>query len=157
MRADAVFSSPLGRARATAATVGSRLSQPVVVISDLSEIDHGSFAGLTNDEIEARHPGELARRADCRYTWSFPNGESYADAGVRAGSALDTIAASGATAPVVVTHEMIGRMLLRSLLRLDVADALERSLPHGCVLEVRPVDQTYRHVHARRTRSVDST
>jgi len=61
--ADSVFSSPLGRARATADVVGSRLALPVVIISDLAEIDHGTFAGLTNDEIEARHPGELARSA----------------------------------------------------------------------------------------------
>ena len=50
--ADSVFSSPLGRARATAAVVGSRLSLPVVVASDLAEIDHGAFAGLTTDEID---------------------------------------------------------------------------------------------------------
>jgi broad specificity phosphatase PhoE len=138
--ADSVFSSPLGRARATADVVGSRLSLPVVVISDLAEIDHGAFAGLTNDEIEARHPGELARRAQSRYTWSFPGGESYADADVRAGAALDAVAATGATSPVLVTHEMIGRMLLRTLLRLDPQDALERSLPHGSVIEVWPAD-----------------
>ena len=138
--ADAVFSSPLGRARATADVVGSRLSLPVVVISDLAEIDHGAFAGLTNDEIEARHPGELARRARSKYSWSFPGGESYADADVRAAAALDAVAATGAISPVLVTHEMIGRMLLRTLLRLDTQDALEQSLPHGSVIEVWPAE-----------------
>ena len=53
--ADSVFSSPLGRARVTADVVASRLSLPVVVISDLAEIDHGAFAGFTNEEIEALH------------------------------------------------------------------------------------------------------
>ena len=138
--ADSVFSSPLRRARATADVVGSWLSLPVVVISDLAEIDHGAFAGLTNDEIEARHPGELARRARSKYSWSFPGGESYADADVRAGSALDAVAATGAISPVLVTHEMIGRMLLRTLLRLDTQDALEQSLPHGSVIEVWPAE-----------------
>jgi broad specificity phosphatase PhoE len=138
--ADAVFSSPLGRARATADVVGSRFSLPVVVMSDLAEIDHGTFAGLTNEEIEARHPGELARRAQSRYTWSFPGGESYADADVRAGAALDAVVATGATSPVLVTHEMIGRMLLRTLLRLDTQDAFERSLSHGSVIEVWPAE-----------------
>ncbi len=113
----------------TADVVASRLSLPVVVISDLAEIDHGAFAGFTNEEIEPRHPGELARRAESRYSWSFPDGESYADANVRAAAALDAVAATGASSPVLVTHEMIGRMLLRMLLRLDPQDALERSLP----------------------------
>lgn len=138
--ADSVFSSPLGRGRVTADVVGSRLSLPVVVVSDLAEIDHGAFAGLTNEEIVARHPGELARRAESKYTWSFPGGESYANADVRAGAALDAVVATGATSPVLVTHEMIGRMLLRTLLRLDPQDAFERSLPHGSVTEVWPSD-----------------
>ena len=99
--ADSVFSSPLGRARVTADVVGSRLSLPVVVVSDLAEIDHGAFAGLTNEEIEARHPGELARRAESRYTWSFPGGESYANAPARVGTAVltpDSSASSRRTA-----------------------------------------------------------
>lgn len=111
-----------------------------MVISDLAEIDHGTFAGLTNEEIEARHPGELARRAQSRYTWSFPGGESYADADVRAGAALDAVVATGATSPVLVTHEMNGRMLLRTLLRLDPQDAFEQSLSHGSVIEVWPAE-----------------
>lgn len=138
--ADSVFSSPLGRARATADVVGSRLSLPVLVVSDLAEIDHGAFAGLTNEEIEARHPGELARRAQSRYTWSFPGGESYTDADVRAAAAFDAVVATGAISPVLVTHEMIGRMLLRTLLRLDPQDALELTLPHGSVTEVWPAE-----------------
>ncbi|NQY57270.1 MAG: histidine phosphatase family protein [Ilumatobacteraceae bacterium] len=136
--ADAVFSSPLGRARATAEIVAGSLSLPVVVVDDLAEIDHGVFAGLTNEEIEEHHPGTLARRANSKYTWSFPDGESYADADQRAASALGTIATSDATSPVVVAHEMIGRLLLRSLLRLDTAEALGRSLPHGSVVEAHP-------------------
>ena len=52
--ADSVFSSPLGRARVTADVVGSRLSLPVVVVSDLAEIDHGrvSSPGSPIEEIE---------------------------------------------------------------------------------------------------------
>lgn len=138
--AGAVSSSPLGRARATADIVGARLSLPVTIIDELAEIDHGAFAGLTNDEVEARHPGELARRARSKYRWSFPDGESYADADVRAVAALDAVSATGASSPVLVTHEMIGRMLLRTLLQLDPEDALERSLPHGSVIEVWPAE-----------------
>ncbi len=57
-----------------------------------------------------------------------------------AAAALDAVAARGAISPVLVTHEMIGRMLLRTLLRLDTLDALEQSLPHGSVIEVWPAD-----------------
>ena len=135
---DAVFSSPLGRARATAEVIGLHLSLPVVVLEDLAEIDHGVFSGLTNSEIEMSHPGELARRATSKYTWRFPGGESYKDAESRALSALESVAESRPGTPVLVTHEMIGRMLLRRLLQLSPSEALERSLPHGSVLELHP-------------------
>jgi probable phosphoglycerate mutase len=110
------------------------------VIDDLAEVHHGRFAGLTNAEIEASHPGELRRRERQKYTWTFPGGESYADADTRAGRALDHVAASTAQAALLITHEMIGRMLLRWLLDLMPADAMARSIPHGTVIEVHPGD-----------------
>lgn len=138
LAADSIFSSPLGRARETASVVSSALSMPVVVLDELAEIDHGAFAGLTTAEIEQRHPGLLAQRNISKYTWSFPGGESYADARVRGTEALRTIVATGASSPVLVTHEMIGRVVLQVLLGLDAEQTLLRSLPHGSVVEVRP-------------------
>lgn len=137
---DSVFSSPLGRAYTTATIVGARLGKTVEIVDELAEVHHGTLAGLTNEEIEARHPGELDRRDQQKYTWTFPGGESYADADVRAARALEAVAAGGAKVPLLVTHEMIGRMLLRSLLGLTPDEALDLSMPHGSVLEVLPAD-----------------
>lgn len=137
---DSIFSSPLGRAHATAVIVGAKLGQAVEVVTELAEVHHGTFAGLTNAEIEALHPGALQRRRQQMYTWAFPKGESYADADVRAGRALERIAATGAQIPLLVTHEMIGRMLIRSLLNLTPDEALEWSMPHGAVIEVAPAE-----------------
>ena len=114
---------------------------PVMVVSDLAEIDHGAFAGLTNEEIEARHPGELARRYRVEVHLVVSRWRELCERGrARWEAALDAVVATGATSPVLVTHEMIGRMLLRTLLRLDPQDAFERSLPHGSVTEVWPSD-----------------
>lgn len=137
---DKIFTSPLGRAYETANVIGSQLNCSVEVIDELAEVHHGTFAGLTNDEIEAKHPGELQRREHEKFTWTFPEGESYADAESRAGSALGRITAFDAQAPLLVTHEMVGRTLLLSLLGLPPAEALRISIPHGTVLEVHPPD-----------------
>jgi len=138
---DRIFTSPLGRARETALIVSSVLAIPVDDVDDLAELHHGAFAGLTNDEIALRYPGALDVRKREKYTWAFPGGESYADAAVRASRALDRVATTGAASPLLVTHEMIGRMLLRSLLDLNVEQALALSLPHGTVLEVNPAER----------------
>jgi probable phosphoglycerate mutase len=135
---DRLFTSPLGRARTTAQVIAGTTSLTAEVLPELAEVHHGRFAGLTNAEIEAAHPGELARRGRDKYRWRFPGGESYEDADRRAGRALELVAASGSTRPVLVTHEMLARMLLRRLLDLSPADALVRRLPHGVVLRVLP-------------------
>lgn len=134
----AIFSSPLGRARQTAGIVATRIGTSVQVIDDLAEVHHGAMAGLTDVEIEERFPGELRRRAADKFDWPFPEGESYAHAMARAEAALAQVAATGAPSPLLVTHEMIGRMLLRSLFGLSVEEALSLTLPHRVVIDARP-------------------
>ncbi|MFG1908948.1 histidine phosphatase family protein [Kribbella sp. NPDC048928] len=131
---DAVFASPLGRARRTATIIGTELGLGIRVVDDLAEIDHGLWSGLTAAEIDARWPGQRAVRERDKYTFRFPNGESYADGAARAGRVLAEIAQTGVRRPLVVSHEMIGRMLLR---QLGVPDALGMQQPSDVVFRVR--------------------
>jgi broad specificity phosphatase PhoE len=93
---------------------------------------------MTNPEIDARYPGVLQRRESDKYNWPFPGGESYRHGAARARSALEQAMAQGCVNPLLVTHEMIGRMLLAALLELDPEAALARDLPHGYLYEVFP-------------------
>ena len=133
--AHAIFCSPLGRARETARFISEGAGLAARVLDELAEVHHGAYAGLTDQAIETSYPGELARRAQNKYSWRFPQGESYEDADHRA-VALELIAQSGPALPIVVTHEMIGRMLLRRLLDIAPAEALTRSFAHGAVMDV---------------------
>jgi broad specificity phosphatase PhoE len=53
---DAVYSSDLARACDTARVVGERLGLEVIALPELRERHFGSWEGLTDDEILARHP-----------------------------------------------------------------------------------------------------
>jgi probable phosphoglycerate mutase len=139
---DGVFSSPLGRAATTAALGAEKLGMSVTIVEDLAEIHHGEMAGLTRSEIDQRFPGEIRRRADNKYEWRFPGGESYADADRRASAALAQIASCGSRRPLVVSHEMIGRVLLRNLLQLDPAEALTSDHPHDVIYRVDIANRT---------------
>ena len=133
---DGIFTSPLGRARETATLFGAELGLDPVVIDELAEIDHGAMSGMTNAEVEAAFPGALTARASDPYVWRYPGGESYADGDRRAARVLERVRSSGLARPVLVSHEMIGRMLLRNLLDLTPATALAMSQPHGVVYRV---------------------
>lgn len=65
-----VFSSPLTRARQTAAMLG----RPVAILPGLAELDMGKWDGLTFDEIRVRFPELYAARATDR-TLPFPDME----------------------------------------------------------------------------------
>ena len=133
---DAIFSSPLGRAATTAACCARRVGLSVELIEQLAEVNHGEMAGMTNAEIEAAYPGQLGRRSSDLYQWRFPGGESYADADRRARGALDVVKRSGASRPLLVSHEMIGRMLMHHLLHVDVATALRWSHPQNVIYRI---------------------
>ncbi|MBO0922061.1 histidine phosphatase family protein [Cellulomonas sp. zg-ZUI222] len=133
---DAVFCSPQGRAAATAQVCGERLGLPVVPLDELAELHHGAMAGMSPDDMERAFPGELALRRQDKYRWRFPGGESYEDAVPRAARALARVEASGARHPLLVSHEMIGRLLQHHLRRVDVATALAGGHPQGVVYRV---------------------
>jgi broad specificity phosphatase PhoE len=137
---DALFSSPLGRAWSTAQIIDAILGLGIQSEVGLSEIDHGELAGRTDDEIERSHPGLLAERRSRLYEWRFPGGESYADGDLRAAAALRRMEATSTRRPVLVTHEMIARMLVRNLLGLATEEALSRSFSQGTVYQVIPPD-----------------
>jgi probable phosphoglycerate mutase len=135
---DAVFTSPLGRAIQTARIIAEPLRLRVEVVTELAELDHGAFSGLVDEQIDARFPGARARRAADKYEWRFPGGESYADADARVARALQRIGRRPARRPLLVSHEMVGRLLQRHLLGLDPQTALARSHPHDVVYEIDP-------------------
>jgi len=139
---DVICSSPLGRALETARVVARRANMEIVVVDELAELDHGTFAGLTNAEIKLRHPNARRERRQNKYAWRYPNGESYEDLDTRCASGLQRINTMGVSMPLIISHAMTTRMLLRNLLDLNPQDTMRLAIPHGAVLNVRPDSQT---------------
>jgi probable phosphoglycerate mutase len=93
----AVFVSPLGRARETAALAG--LGEQAQVRDDLAEYDYGEYEGITTDAIRQDRPGW--------YLWrdGVPGGEMPDDVGARADRVVaEALAVGGDVALVAHGH-----------------------------------------------------
>jgi broad specificity phosphatase PhoE len=114
-----VYTSPLGRARETAAEIAKPSGLGVVADEAFKEISFGAWEGMTLDEVEARF-GELhaAWRTE-PHRVRFPAGEDLATAGARALGGLARLAAAHAGQTVVlVTHGVIVRLIVLQALGL---------------------------------------
>jgi ribonuclease H / adenosylcobalamin/alpha-ribazole phosphatase len=118
----AVLSSPLSRARVTAAAVGTGLGLDPVVDEGLIETDFGHWDGLTFAEVQQRWPAELAAWLGSPEVGP-PGGESFADVQLRVSRARDRVLAGypGRTV-VLVSHVTPIKLLLRQA--LDATPAL---------------------------------
>lgn len=99
LRCAVVYSSPLQRARQTAAVIAA----PTVVLDDLAEVSYGDWEGLSWAEIEARWPLLVRRKRDDWFSVTPPGGESWDEVSRRAARALERIR-TGPFPAVVVAH-----------------------------------------------------
>lgn len=123
-----IWSSPLQRARGTAAPLAGRCGLAVTLVDDLAEMDYGELQGVAKAE----------RRIHIRpdhVTDPIPSGESLADVAARAHRVCLRLAAEVAEAAdghtvVVVGHYRVNQLLLGELegRRFDdiVADPVHR-------------------------------
>jgi ribonuclease H / adenosylcobalamin/alpha-ribazole phosphatase len=84
---DAIYSSPLERARLTAAPLAEARGLEVRIGPDLDEVDFGVWTGLTFDALEAR--ADWRRFNDARGSATVPGGEAPGATQARIAAALE--------------------------------------------------------------------
>jgi broad specificity phosphatase PhoE len=115
---EAIYSSPLRRARQTAEPIAAKLKLPVHDDPRLMELDAGQFEGRLRSELADVYPAELARWLGGDDDFAIPDGESRRQLAERGSAALRDIAAAGHRQALVVTHGGLLSATLRSLLNL---------------------------------------
>lgn len=124
-----LMSSPLGRARDTAAIVAAALEVHVSIEPLLSELNLGSWNGLTRAEIEARWPEALRSTDEHNWFYCSPDGETIGDIRRRAIAWLEA-----QTEPVIaVSHGLFGRVLRGAYAGLLDEEAIRLSEPQDAV------------------------
>jgi broad specificity phosphatase PhoE len=125
-KVDALYASPLERARETAEILAGRLELPVVIREDVTEVDFGEWTGLTFDQVRADKRWELWR--SCRSIAAIPGGESWRQVQARIVDALVDLRRSHPDRTVVVVShgDVIRAALLFALgMPLDLYNRIE--------------------------------
>jgi broad specificity phosphatase PhoE len=117
----AVWSSPLGRARETAAIIAGPHALPVREAEAFKEMGFGPWEGLTRDEVEARFPGELRAWAEAPHVASWPGVEPLTAVRARTLAGLAALREAHAGQTVcVVSHGVTCRVLILEALGLGL-------------------------------------
>jgi ribonuclease H / adenosylcobalamin/alpha-ribazole phosphatase len=131
-----VASSPLRRARETAAAVAAVLGVPVRVEPGLAEADFGAWEGRTFAEVGDAWPDELTEWL-ASTSVAPPGGESLDVVGARVRAAVDPLLASYTGRGVVlVTHAAPVKALVCRALDVPLGTAFRMELPPGSLSEV---------------------
>lgn len=102
-RVDAIYASPLERARETAAPIAKALKQRVKIDKGLLECDFGDWTGAELGKLMKLPEWSTVQKAPS--TFRFPNGESFTEMQTRMVTALDRIRAAHPGRTVVcVSH-----------------------------------------------------
>ena len=102
-RVDAIYASPLERARETAAPIAKALKQRVKIDKGLLECDFGDWTGAELGKLMKLPEWSTVQKAPS--TFRFPSGESFTEMQTRMVTALDRIRAAHPGGTVVcVSH-----------------------------------------------------
>jgi ribonuclease H / adenosylcobalamin/alpha-ribazole phosphatase len=133
---DAVVTSPLRRAAATAAIAGAELGLTPVTDEDLRETDFGEWEGCTLAEVQRRWPAAVA-------AWQHdpeqapPGGESFADTARRVQQARDRLVREHRGERVlVVSHVTPIKIMLCAALDAPLTALYRMYLGSACVNEI---------------------
>jgi len=122
-----VYTSPLRRAYTTAKILAEPHSLGVNVLDDLIEIQLGDWQGQHEDEIRKRWPELWKQSQTDPSELTLPSGESFRQVAARAVRAFETVlAASPGDHTVIVTHDVVIRMLVAHV--LGVPNSIYRRL-----------------------------
>jgi len=106
------FSSPLGRAKATAKIIAKSNgleSSQIIFEQDIQEFNYGIFEGKTKEYCKEVYAKEFAEREANKFSYVLEGGESYVKVFERLRRWLSSV--QDEEVIVVVAHEMINRAL----------------------------------------------
>ena len=115
----AVYTSPLERARISAEVIAKPHRLTAVVEPAFREMSFGQWEGLTQSEVAARFPAEMAAWRATPHLVVPPGGEPLTDVAARVADGLrELIATHAGDTVILVSHAIVTRLLVLAALGL---------------------------------------
>lgn len=131
-----MFVSPLDRTRETAEIINRHLKLTPNYDDRIMEWDCGDWSGHMYDEVSAKWPDEWRAQQADRFNHRGPNCENYPDMFARAIPFLEELQAREEENIAIVSHGMIGRVMVSHLLKFDEKQTLDFRQPNDVVYQV---------------------
>ena len=130
---DAIYTSPLGRAQATAATIAKKNRAPVTVHNELVEIMPGDVMGKDMAQIFAAVRGFFAN-ADTDWDTAYLGGETYRRLRERVWPFVEALAARSDWQRVaIVAHGGVNNAIIGQVLGVEAPRLCNIDQDFGCV------------------------
>ncbi len=113
-----IVSSPLRRAVETAEAIGGTIGVPVETMEEFTDINFGTWEGLSLREVEERYPVDFRLWRTSPQRLQVGGGETLAIVRGRVSGGLAKLTAAEEGAVAVVTHRVICKMIVLSCLNI---------------------------------------
>lgn len=131
---DAIYCSPLIRARETAEAIAKRHRMTPIEVDGIQEVNVGRWERLDWGTIQREFPDEYQTFMNDPVRNGYLGGESYSDVQARVIPAFDQVVQQHAGQQVaIVAHTVVNRTLLGTFLGIDLADAQNLAQENCCV------------------------
>ena len=135
IRLDSIYTSPLERARETAAPLAQQRGLEPIVVNDMVELDFGEWTGARIDELESDPRWKLFNSA--RSTARIPAGETMREAQQRAVAVLHAVVGRAPDSwNIVVSHGDIIRAVIMHFLDMPLDSVHHLEVSPASISEV---------------------
>jgi broad specificity phosphatase PhoE len=134
---EAMYASPLDRARQTAEIVRRYVDREVRFDDRIKEWDCGDWSGHLRARVRTRWPEQWAAFEADPFHYRGPGCENYPDMIARTQPFVEELQASDASVIAVISHGMIGRVMVGRLMRYNETEMLSFRQPNDVIYRVQ--------------------
>lgn len=148
LEVDAVYTSPLARATETAAGIAKVQTKTALPHQGIIDIDYGAWEGYSPAEVSQAFPELYRMWLESPASVSIPGGEDLNQVSRRAAAAVQEMVEAHRDATlVVVSHKVVNKCLLCSLIGIDLAHFWQLKQSNCGISELAYANGTFKLEH----------